>query len=155
MNDAIEQVRDTLRERSLYRLTTDRGPLIYSRKKKKNNHITVGDCRSTVVPLASVPGPTHRLQDAVDHIDRIVSEKAARVAGASRKIMQNPWAQKSPDENLCSRSRLDPPVMTHPSGDCATETQAYIPASGGRASKSLPARDHGGEPHVSYDAMYL
>ncbi|CAB0035472.1 unnamed protein product [Trichogramma brassicae] len=70
---------------------------------------------------------------------RIVSEKAARVAGALAKIMPNIGGPRS-SRRVCSRRRLDPPVWSAHLEMCDGDAGLH-PSSGGRASKSLPARD--------------
>ncbi|CAB0041855.1 unnamed protein product [Trichogramma brassicae] len=85
---------------------------------------------------------------------RIVSEKAARVAGALAKIMPNTGGPRSSRRELYAHVVDSILLYGAPIWRCATETQAYI-RQAEAVHRRACLRVISGRPHVSYDATYV
>ncbi|CAB0037031.1 unnamed protein product [Trichogramma brassicae] len=85
---------------------------------------------------------------------RIVSEKAARVAGALEKIMPNTGGPRSSRRELYAHV-IDSILLYGASiWRCTTETQAYI-RQAEAVHRRACLRVISGQPHISYDATYV
>ncbi|CAB0039763.1 unnamed protein product [Trichogramma brassicae] len=85
---------------------------------------------------------------------RIVSEKAARVAGALAKIMPNTGGPRSSRRELYAHVTDSILLYGAPIWRCTTETQAYI-RQAEAVHRRACLRVISGRPHILYDATYV
>ncbi|CAB0037307.1 unnamed protein product [Trichogramma brassicae] len=85
---------------------------------------------------------------------RIVSKKAARVAGALAKIMPNTGGPRNSRRELYAHVVNSILLYGAPIWRCATETQAYI-RQAEAVHRRACLRVISGRPHVSYDGTYV